>query len=218
MVDTVHYLDPVLSALRKQWPSNKAVNIVCHGHSVPAGYYMTPVVNSLGSYPHLLHRILAERFPFAVINVIVSAEGGENSVVGAKRFQTDALNHNPAVVTIDYGLNDRGFATEKARGAWKQMIEEALEKNAKVILLTPNWDTSYFEKNESWTALERMTGMIRELAEQYGVGLADTFKLYQEKVKEPGDLVSLLSSCNHPNAEGHKLIADELGKYFLAWN
>ena len=77
------YLSGVVTELTRQWPANRTVNIVCHGHSVPAGYFRTPVVDTFNAYPHLLHRGLKERFPYAVVNVIVTAIGGENSESGA---------------------------------------------------------------------------------------------------------------------------------------
>ena len=48
-----------------------------------------------------------QQFPHAVLNVIVTAIGGEDSIAGAARFERDVLALRPAVVTIDYALNDR---------------------------------------------------------------------------------------------------------------
>ena len=31
-------LAPVVRELEREWPRNRTINIVCHGHSVPAGY------------------------------------------------------------------------------------------------------------------------------------------------------------------------------------
>jgi hypothetical protein len=212
----VTYLDPILGELAKQWPANKTVNIVCHGHSVPAGYFATPYVNTFESYPHLLHKIIKERFPFAVVNVIVTAIGGEESNRGSERFETEVLNHNPSVITIDYALNDRRIGEKAAKTAWESMIEKALSKDIKVILLTPSWDKSYYAKDENWTKLESHAAQVRGLAEKYEIGLADTYKIFEEYVKEDGDLVTLLSHVNHPSALGHKMIAWEIGKYFGA--
>jgi hypothetical protein len=97
-------LAEVSERLRAHWPTNRTVNIVCHGHSVPAGYFKTPVVETFNAYPHQLHRGLNDRFPHAVINVIVTAIGGEHSESGAKRFEQDVLSLRPDVVTIDYAL------------------------------------------------------------------------------------------------------------------
>ena len=36
------YLEELCTRLAQRWPDNRTVNIVCHGHSVPAGYAATP--------------------------------------------------------------------------------------------------------------------------------------------------------------------------------
>ena len=212
----MNYLNPVLDEMAKKWPDNKTINIVCHGHSVPAGYFASPYVNTFESYPHLLHKILKERFPFAVINVIVTAIGGEHSIDGLKRFETDVLNHNPSVITIDYSLNDRWSGEEEVRAAWEGMIEKAVSRDIKVILLTPSWDNNYYTNNENWLKLIDHTEQVRILAEKYEVGLADAFLKFKEYVKEDSDLVALLSHGNHPSGIGHRIIAEEIAKYFIA--
>ena len=209
------YLENILQDLTKQWPDNRRINIVCHGHSVPAGYFATPCVNTFSAYPYLLHQKIKERFPFAVTNVIVTAVGGEDSEAGAARFEDEVLNYKPDVIIIDYGLNDRRLGLENAYKAWSTMIEKALQKNVKVILCTPTWDCSYYEQNEDWQALEKHAKQIRELADRYNVGLADSFKAFQCHVKEPADLANYLSYYNHPSMAGHELVAKELAKYFV---
>jgi len=210
------YLNPVADELAKRWPDNKTINIVCHGHSVPAGYFATPFVNTFQSYPHLLHRILKERFPFAVINVIVTAIGGEHSADGLKRFESDALNHSPAVITIDYALNDRRIGLKAAEAAWEGMIEKAVSRGIKIILLTPMWDNSYYRQDENWQKIEAHAEQVRILAEKHEIGLADAFIKFKDYVKSDSDLVALLSHVNHPSALGHRLIAEEIAKFFIA--
>jgi lysophospholipase L1-like esterase len=209
-------LAPVLNEMALQWPHNRTINIVCHGHSVPAGYFATPFVNSFSSYPHLLHRMIKERFPFAVTNVIVTAIGGENSVSGEKRFEADVLSHRPDVLSIDYALNDRRVGLTASAEAWEKMINKALEQNVKVILCTPTWDNSYYQKNEKWEQLLKHTEQVRALADQYNVGLADSFKAFERHVFEESDLPKYLSHVNHPTEAGHMLVAEEIAKYFIA--
>lgn len=210
------YLAPLLDEMSRKWPDNRTVNIVCHGHSVPSGYFATPQVNTFAAYPHLLHRIIKERFPFAVVNVIVTAIGGESSLGGAKRFAEDVLTHKPDVVTIDYALNDRSSDTELVRENWKSMIRQALDKNVKVILLTPTWDNSYFDRNDKWDKLVECAETVRSLADEYGVGLSDSFDAFKGYVKKDYMLTDLLSHVNHPSQLGHELAARELGGFFLA--
>lgn len=216
MIQGLNYLDPILNEMAARWPDNRCVNIVCHGHSVPAGYFATPYVNTFGAYPHLLHRMIKERFPFAVTNVIVTAIGGENSVQGEKRFERDVLTHKPDVLTIDYSLNDRGIGLESAEKAWESMIRKALENNIRVILCTPTWDNTYYGKSENWDALIRHAEQVRALADRYNVGLADSFRAFEKHVTCAEELPAFLSHVNHPTEAGHKLVALEIAKYFIA--
>lgn len=43
-----------LSQPPKEWPQNRTMNIVFHGHPVPAGFLKTPLMNTESSYPTLL--------------------------------------------------------------------------------------------------------------------------------------------------------------------
>jgi lysophospholipase L1-like esterase len=207
------YLTNVTAALAAQWPKNRLVNVVCHGHSVPAGYFKTPVVDSLNAYPHLLHVAIKERYPFAVTNVIVTAIGGENSESGARRFERDVLSHRPDVVTIDYALNDRGIGLGRARKAWATMIEQAKAKDVKVILLTPTADQGA-KLDDPADPLNQHAAQVRTLAAEHGVGLVDSYAQFKAHVGAGGQLGELMSQGNHPNRRGHDLVAAELAKWF----
>ncbi len=117
--DPASYLAEVKAELRKQWPDRRSITIVCHGHSVPAGFFDPPTIDSPYAYPHLLFLKLKECYPTAPINVIVTAVGGEDSATGAARFAEDVLSLRPDVVTLDYALNDRRISPKAASAAWK---------------------------------------------------------------------------------------------------
>jgi acyl-CoA thioesterase I len=213
IADKATYLKDTAALMKTQWPHNRAVNIVCHGHSVPAGYFLTPIVDSMNAYPHLLHMKVKEAFPYAVVNVIVTAIGGEESERGAERFERDVLSHRPDVVTIDYGLNDRGIGLEKAKKAWTTMIEKAKKAGVKVILLTPtgDWSVNLDDPNDP---LNQHAEQIRALAAEHGVGLVDSLALFKQHVKNGGKQEDLLSQINHPNRKGHDLVAESLSTWF----
>jgi len=216
IADCAAYLAELVATLQAHWPDNRTINIVCHGHSVPAGYFATPVVDALHAYPHLLYRGLKQRFPFAVLNVIVTARGGEESDVGAARFAEDALCHKPDVVTIDYGLNDRRIGLKHARSAWRTMIEQALARGCKVILLTPTHNVTQRPAytGEDRHLLAEHAAQIRDLAAAYETGLADSFAAFRQYQEAGGSLDDLLAWSNHPNRKGHKLVAGELLRWF----
>ncbi|RPD42190.1 SGNH/GDSL hydrolase family protein [Chitinophaga barathri] len=203
------FLRQVRSELQKTWPHNRAVNLVFHGHSVPAGYFATPVVNTLEAYPQQVLKGLKEKYPNAVINVIVTAIGGENSVKGAERFSSTVLIHQPDVLFIDYALNDRAIGLEKARAATEQMIREAQAQHIPVILLTPSPDISTDWKSAG-NPLRLLRDQIVTLAKQYKTGLLDTYDIFLRQA----DVKPLMAQNNHPNEKGHRLIAEGILHWF----
>jgi lysophospholipase L1-like esterase len=213
VADPRTYLRPVVEVLKTHWPANRAVNVVIHGHSVPAGYFATPRVDAANAYPRLIHDLLLARYPYAVVNVIVTAIGGETSPAGAARFAREVLCHRPDVLTIDYALNDRGVGLEAARAAWTAMIDQALAQGTKVLLLTPTSDMSQAPgvPEEHRAPLRQHADQIRALAAARNVGLVDSLAAYDV---HRGDLTDLLSWANHPNRAGHELVARDVLRWF----
>lgn len=207
------YLKNISKLLSVKWPKNRTVNFVFHGHSVPSGYFATPVVETFNAYPHLFHVGLKKEFPYTVTNVIVTSIGGENAVSGAKRFQKDVLCHKPDVLFIDYALNDRAVGLVPAKRAWSQMIEQALNQNIKVILLTPTADLNHIP-DKADEPLNQHAEQIRKLAYQYNVGLVDSLAAFDVELKKGTKNIELLSNgWNHPNRKGHEIVAAELLKW-----
>ena len=203
----------IKTQLQAQWPKNQMLQIVCHGHSVPAGYFKTPLVQTFDAYPHLLHKGLKDLYPHAVINVTVTAIGGEDSVSGAARFEKDVLSLRPAVVTIDYALNDRRVGLEKAKAAWQSMITAAKAKGILVILLTPTGDLTS-KLNDPNDPLNQHAEQIRALSKENGVALADSLAAYKDYIAGGGKLEDLHSQVNHPNRAGHDLVVKRLLPWF----
>jgi lysophospholipase L1-like esterase len=207
------YLNNLKTGMQKEWPDNRTINLVFHGHSVPSGYFKTPEVNTLAAYPALVLKKIKADYPFAVVNVIVTAIGGENSVQGAKRFEKTVLNHNPGVLFIDYALNDRGIGLSEAYNAWDEMIKKAKSENIKVILLTPSPDQRVDYSNPD-NELKKHTDQIIRLAKENNVGIVDSYKAFKFFYSDKEKLAKYMAQVNHPNELGHELIANEIYKYF----
>ncbi|MBS1603488.1 MAG: SGNH/GDSL hydrolase family protein [Bacteroidetes bacterium] len=207
------YLGAVKAELQKKWPANRTINLVFHGHSVPSGYFRTPEVHTLEAYPQLVLRHLKELYPYAVINVITTSIGGENSTQGAARFKKEVLTHRPDVLFIDYALNDRKIGPEQSGRNIEKMVRMALRRKIKVILLTPSAD-----ETESLVAadapLAQLAERLRGLAKKYDIGLADSYARFKQIKEEKGDIHPYMAQSNHPNQLGHELIAGEILKYF----
>jgi acyl-CoA thioesterase I len=127
----------LLQELKASWPKNRTIHLVFHGHSVPAGYHETPVVKPFDSYPLMALEKIQQANPHAVMNAIVTAIGGEDSVKGAARFEKEVLSLRPDVVFIDYALNDRRLPEAEVAKAWRAMARAAKRKGVPVVFLTP---------------------------------------------------------------------------------
>ncbi|HEX8040506.1 MAG TPA: SGNH/GDSL hydrolase family protein [Chryseosolibacter sp.] len=207
------YLRDIRKELTKEWPANRTINLVFHGHSVPSGYFKTPEVRTLDAYPHQVLEELKAIYPTAVINMIVTSIGGENSQQGEKRFSKDVLVHHPDVLFIDYALNDRRIGPDKARAATEKMIRKALKRKIRVILLTPSPDLQVDIRTPG-NELELFARQIRDLAARYRLGLADSYEGFRKLAAEGVDITGYMAQSNHPNRKGHSIIAAEIVKYF----
>lgn len=204
-------LAPLHAELGKKWPGNRTVNIVFHGHSVPSGYHKTPDVRPFESYPHLVHVGLKGKFPHAVLNVIVTAIGGEASPAGAERFSRDVLPHLPDLVLIDYALNDRRIPEDQVEAAWLSMIRAAKEAGVPVVLITPTGDAKADMANPA-DPLTQRAALSRKIAAAEKVILADVSAAWLAELAKGTAQADLLSQGNHPNLRGHQLAADAILK------
>lgn len=211
------YLGDIRQEMQKKWPHNKTINLVFHGHSVPSGYFNTPYVRTMLAYPQQVLEAVKEIYPYAVVNSITTAIGGENAEQGAKRFEQDVLCHNPDVLFIDYALNDRGIGLERSRQAWGEMIKEAQRQGIKVILMTPTPDLTENMLDDN-SPLEQYSKQIRDLSVKYGTGLVDSYAAFKQKKKDGGELNVFMSQSNHPNEKGHEVVMELILEYFFDKN
>ncbi len=211
------YLGDIRQEMQKKWPHNKTINLVFHGHSVPSGYFNTPYVRTMLAYPQQVLEAVKEIYPYAVVNSITTAIGGENAEQGAKRFEQDVLCHNPDVLFIDYALNDRGIGLERSRQAWGEMIKEAQRQGIKVILMTPTPDLTENMLDDN-SPLEQYSKQIRDLSVKYGTGLVDSYAAFKQKKKDGRELNAFMSQSNHPNEKGHEVVKELILDYFFDKN
>jgi acyl-CoA thioesterase I len=213
IAQTNDYLKEIKDELKKEWPRNRTINLVFHGHSVPSGYFRTPEVRTFDSYPFLLLKELKTIYPNAVINVITTSIGGENSMQGAKRFKKDVLTHKPDVLFIDYALNDRKIGLAQSKKNLEKMIRQALKKRIRIILMTPSPDISV-DFLKPGNELELFAKQIQSLATKYKIGVVDSYEIFKNVAEGGKNIKDYMAQSNHPNEKGHQLIADGIMEYF----
>jgi acyl-CoA thioesterase-1 len=203
----------LLQELKVAWPKNRSIHLVFHGHSVPAGYHATPEVKPFDSYPLLSLEKIQKANPHAVINAIVTAIGGEDSVKGAARFEKDVLTLRPDVIFIDYALNDRRLPEAEVEKAWRSMAKAAKAKGVPVVFLTPTGakDVRYEAPDEP---LEIRAAIIRKVGAEEGVPVADVFTAWKAELGKGTKQESLLATANHPNRRGHAIAAKVIAEVF----
>ncbi|MCW1923722.1 SGNH/GDSL hydrolase family protein [Luteolibacter arcticus] len=203
----------LVAELDKTWPKNRSIHLVFHGHSVPSGYHKTPEVKPFDSYPLMAMEKIQKAHPHAVINSIVTAIGGEDSVKGAARFEKDVLTLRPDIVFIDYALNDRRQPEADVENAWRSMARAAKAKGVPVVFLTPT-GADNVRIDEPDEPLEIRAAIIRKVAAEEGVLLADVWAAWKADLKRGVKQDSLLSQANHPNRKGHEIAAKVIGDLF----
>lgn len=143
-------------------------------------------------------------------------------VHGMDRFDTTVLKYHPDWVTINFGLNDA--YQDKGIGTKSRIPLKAFKKNIKyyirkiknqggnVILLTPNPQTSTYEKFRRLRVKE-YADAVRKIAKRKNTFLIDSWKLFYDWGKDkPNSIDGLFLDKLHPNDEGHRLIAEEIFK------
>ncbi len=166
---------------------------------------------------------------------VVNAGVGGNSTADARlRFEQDVLAREPDVVTVAFGINDAAVDVWKGhteprvpietyRANLRYFVATLKGKGSRPVLMTPNplaWTPKLIElygkpPYEPGNAdglnvlLADYAEVVRTVAKEEDVPLVDVWQLFKEhQSKYPNE--SLLLDGMHPNARGHRLIADAL--------
>jgi lysophospholipase L1-like esterase len=184
-----------------------ALKVVCFGDSVTGVYYHT---GGRRAYTDMVKIGLKKTYPEATITTINAGISGNTTSDALRRIQKDVLKHKPDIVTIMFGLNDmKRSSLDDYRTNLRTIVTKCQAIDAQVILCTPN---SIHDTSARPTAkLEQYVAIVRELAKELNLPLADCYANYQE-IREEDSLewAFLMSDEIHPNMDGHKRIAESI--------
>jgi lysophospholipase L1-like esterase len=187
-------------------------------------------------YADLLGRELPEKGLDAV--VVNAGIGGHNTGHARARFARDVLAYQPNLVVIQFGINDSGVDVWKTPPATKPrvaidryeanlryLIGALRARQSQVILMTPNplrWTDKLKamygkppykpdDPNGFNVLLHRYAGVVRQIAQQEKLPLIDIYATFEKHGQAEGHSTDeLLLDGMHPNAKGHRMIADLL--------
>ena len=172
--------------------------IVAFGDSLTAGFGLT----ENESYPYLLQqRLKADGYDYEVVNAGIS---GDTSQGGLERIDWVLGMDNVKVLILELGANDllRGIPVAKMRSNLDAMITRAQAKGVKVLLcgmLAPATMGQQYQRD--------YTATFPELADQHKTAflpfILDNIALKKELNQADGI---------HPNAEGEKIMTDNVYK------
>ena len=172
--------------------------IVAFGDSLTAGFGLL----EKESYPYLLQeKIKADGFNFEVINAGVS---GDTSLGGTERIDWVLEMENVKILILELGANDllRGVPVEKMRTNLDQIIRKAKAKNVRVLLcgmLAPPTMGADYQRDYMLAfpklATEHKVEFLPFLLENVAL---------QKELNQPDGI--------HPNAEGGKIMTDNVYK------
>lgn len=155
------------------------------------------------------------------VTVLNRGTGGQNSTEGREGLDA-ALAESPDILLLSYGMNDSAIdykyvPLDTYKENIADMIERGQQAGAKVILVIENpiGEEQYYTRHDK-ALFEPYGGVgafylqyvevMRELAAEYGTGVADLHKIFSET----DDYNEYLDDGVHPNEAGYALYAQAL--------
>lgn len=176
-----------------------------NGEPFPEDIY--EVVDVLESYPDQFRRMLIEKYELTSVSMINSGLAGDTILGMERRLDRDVLRYQPDLVVINAALNWREDcgSNEVYRKTYQAVVRRIKnETKAEIILLTPNAALP-MPLDHPYSTLDERVEIIRQIAEEEQVCLADAYKVWKEFEKAGYPLKSLLSNGSvHPSVTGQK--------------
>jgi len=177
------------------------VTVLCLGDSLTEGYGLAPDQ----AYPAVLEqRLHAEGY--SRVRVINAGISGSTSASAVRRLEWQ-LRANPDVLILELGANDglRGVPVDETRKNLAAAIALAQEKGTHVLLagmqMPPNYGPDYTRE---------FARIFAELGEEPGVTLIPFFLEGVAGVPRLN-----LPDGIHPNADGYRIVVDNLLPHLL---
>lgn len=167
-------------------------------------------------YATRLRDKLIDEYEQTSVNVLNCGIAGDTALGMRARLTRDIVLPQPDLVIINASLNWAEECGDTARYAdvLQQIVQRVkAETQAEIILMTPNMEIPGPFANPQSTLAERVA-VIRRLAEEEEVFLADAYAVWEEYAGQGYPVEALLANgMNHPSTTGHEGFAILLMKF-----
>lgn len=201
----------------RQARAGESLNVVFLGGSLTWGAQATDP--QLTSYRALMSRRLETRYPLARFRFWDTAIGGTTSQLGAFRLERDVLARKPALVFLDFTVNDSPHATPSPDrlASYESIVRRLVTSDVPVVqvIFAVKQDMSPNPKPRP------LDDAHKAIARAYGLPSGDTVALMRAKLAAGEATIDALWSVppdvTHPGDEGYALYAEAVwGAYAQA--
>lgn len=200
----------ILPVCNSRHERQQSISYVVYGDSISTG---AEASEHRFAYSFRLYEHMQRLFPDSRVEYHMRAIGGETSRDGLKRLPQDVIPLKPQLVILAYGMNDQNrllpHSNDVPVAEYESNIRNIVEAlrcqtETDIILVTPCspnplWKFSSGEIGEYAEA-------VRKLGREYGVPVADVYRIWMEEIESGKTYESLLlNNINHPNDYGHSI-------------
>jgi acyl-CoA thioesterase I len=226
-------MHPSLRPLIDKFQSGQPATLIAFGDSITFGSQIDPARDESMVYHKQWHDRMRERYPRLNLTIVNRGVPGHKITDAHARVQSEVIDKQPDAAIVAFGINDCWDGLEKA-----EQFERELERlvarirhacGASPILMTTNmlnfrssdaarrlaWfaDQTAAAQNAGWT--DEYMQRVRDVSARVDVPLADGYAKWQQARHAGIDTDTLLVNlANHPNRQGHELLADALFEVF----
>lgn len=193
--------------------AGQSVTIVTWGDSVTVGGDASTPARR---FANLFITRLEDRFPKARITLINAGIGATATPGRLPALKKEVLDYHPDLVTIEF-VNDMGLPDDLIRANYKSAFEQIRAAGAEIILITPHFTMPDMMSKQHPRGGEtrRTVDVLREIAAQYHVALADTSLRWAHLDEQGIPYIALLDNgINHPDDRGHEMFVKDLMTFF----
>ncbi len=180
--------------------------------------------------------LLQDEFPD--LRVVNAGVGGDTTARARARLEKDVLAHKPALVVVQFGINDatvdlwkdppaREPRVPKAdyEAGLREIVQAVRSRGASAVLVTPNplrWSKATralygkppyrVQEPDGFSLILRdYAELVRKVAREEKISFVDVYAAFDEYDRPKGQSMDeLLLDGMHPNEKGHRLVADRL--------